>query len=72
MVKLNSALLAQLNQHGVTINEGIAVDERLIRSASKPVSTEKLNEPRDKQNSIEGNMDKNAKPRKFSDDLKSD
>jgi transposase, IS5 family len=63
MVQLNSALLAQLNQHGVTINEGIAVDARLIRSASKPVSNEKLNELREKQNSAEGNMDKNGKPK---------
>jgi transposase, IS5 family len=72
MVQLNSALLAQLHQHGVSINEGIAVDARLIRSASRPVSNEKLNELRDKQNSAEGNMDKNGKPKKFSRDLESD
>ena len=68
MVQLNSALLAQLNQHGVTINEGIAVDVRLIRAASKPVSNDKLNELRDKQSSAEGKMDKNGKPKKFSRD----
>jgi transposase, IS5 family len=57
MVQLNSALLAQLHAHGVTINEGIAVDDRLIRSASRPVSNEKLNELSDKKNSAEGNRD---------------
>ena len=72
MVQLNSGLLAQFHQHGITINEGIAIDARLIRSASKPIPNNKLNELRKKQNNPDGNLDKNGKPKKFSRDLESD
>jgi transposase, IS5 family len=72
MVQLNSALLAQFDQHGLTLNEGIAVDARLIRSASRPLSNEKLNELREKQNTPECKLDKTGKPKKFSRDLESD
>lgn len=72
MMQLNSALLTQFHQHGITINEGIAVDARLIRSASKPIPNEKLNELRIKQHAPEGNLDKNGNPKKFSRDLESD
>ena len=67
MVQLNSALLAQFDQHGLTlINEGIAVDACLIRSASRPLSNEKLNELREKQNTPECKLDKTGKLKKFS------
>ena len=72
MIQLNTALLAQFHQHGITINEGIAVDARLIKSASKPLSNDKLDELRDKQGQVDGNLDKNGKPKKFSRDLESD
>lgn len=72
MVQLNSALLNQFDQHGISINEGIAVDARLVQSASKPLSNDKLKELREKQNSPEGMLDKNGKPKKFSRDLESD
>ena len=51
MVQLNSALLSQFDRMGITINEGIAVDARLIKSASKPVSNDKLDELRQKHDS---------------------
>lgn len=72
MVQLSSALQAQLHAHGVAINESIAVYARLIRSASRSVSNEKLNELQEKQNRAEGNMDKNGNPKKFFRDLESD
>jgi IS5 family transposase len=72
MVQINSALLSQFDRLGITINEGIAVDARLVKSASKPVSNDKLDELRQKHDSPEGNLDKNGKPKKFSRDLESD
>jgi IS5 family transposase len=72
MVQLNSALLNQFDQHGIPINEGIAVDAQLIQSASKPLSNDKLKELREKQSGHEGKLDKNGKLKKFSRDLESD
>ena len=63
MIKLNSALLAQLHQHGITVNEGVAIDARLVKSASKPVSNNKLTELRDKNAGPDGNLDKNGNPK---------
>jgi len=36
MDQVNSEILRQFEQQGLTINEGIAVDARLVQSASKP------------------------------------
>ena len=72
MVQLNSCLLVQFDQHGISISEGIAIDARLIKSASKPLSNKKLEELKENQNSAEGKLDKNGKPKKFSRDLESD
>jgi len=44
MIQINSVLLKQFHQHGLSINEGVAVDARLVKSASHPVSNETLNE----------------------------
>jgi IS5 family transposase len=68
MTQINSALLNQFHQHGISINKGVAVDARLIKSASKPVSGQKLSQLRDQQDVL----DKNGKPKKFSRDLESD
>ena len=57
---------------GLTINEGIAVDARLVKSASRPLSNEKLKDYREKHNTAEGILDKNGKPNKFTRDLQSD
>ena len=48
MDQINSAILRQFEKQGLNINEGIAVDARLVRSASRPVSTDKLNELKEK------------------------
>lgn len=72
MDQINSEILRQFESKGLTINEGIAVDARLVKSASRPVSNKKLKELKEKSNSPEGKLDKNGKPKKFSRDLDSD
>jgi len=39
---INNEVLQQFSRKGLTINEGIAVDARLIQSASHPISDEEL------------------------------
>ena len=52
MRAVNNELLSQFASKGVAINEGIAVDARLVKSASHPRSKEKLaEEKKDKRNS---------------------
>lgn len=42
MKLINNELLSQFASRGLTINEGIAIDARLVQSASRPLSEEKL------------------------------
>jgi len=72
MDQINSEILRQFQAKGLTINEGIAIDARLVKSASRPVSNEKLQEFKDKLNTPQGRLDKNGKPKKFSRDPDSD
>jgi IS5 family transposase len=72
MTKINSALLNQFHSHGLSINEGVAIDARLIKSASRPISNDKIKELKDQQDSPEANLDKNGNVKKFSRDLESD
>ena len=72
MDQLNSEILRQFEGQGLTINEGIAVDARLVQSASRPLSNDELKKQRDKKNTPEGKLDKNGKPLKFCRDLQSD
>jgi len=72
MAKINSAVLMQFSSKGLTINEGIAIDARLVQSASHPLSKERLQEEKAKRETPEGKVDKNGKPLKFSRDLESD
>jgi IS5 family transposase len=71
MDQLNSEILRQFEGQGLTINEGIAVDARLVQSASRPLSNDELNKQRDKRNTPDGKLDKNGKPLKFCRDLES-
>jgi IS5 family transposase len=71
MDQLNSEILRQFEGQGLTINEGIAVDARLVQSASRPLSNDELKKHRDKRNTPEGKLDKNGKPLKFCRDLES-
>ena len=72
MDQINSEILRQFQAKGLTINEGIAVDARLVQSASRPVSNNRLEQLREKHNTSEGRLDKNGKPKKFCRDLDSD
>jgi IS5 family transposase len=72
MIKLNNAILIQFAQKDLSINEGIAIDARLVKSASRPMSNSELRKLREKRNTPEGTLDKNGNPLKFSRDLESD
>jgi len=72
MDQINSEILRQFEAKGLKINEGIAVDARLVKSASRPVTNDELEKLREKRNTSEGKLDKNGKPKKFTRDLESD
>jgi len=72
MRMINHELLSQFAAKGLTINEGIAIDARLVQSASHPLSQKKLEEEKKKRETPEGKLDKNGKALKFSRDLESD
>ena len=73
MNRINSVVLQQFSQKGLTINEGVAVDARLVQSsASHPISNEEINKQREKRDTPEGKLDKNGNLLKFSRDLDSD
>ena len=65
-------VLQELAKRGLSINEGIAVNARLVKSASKPMSNDGLKKLKDKRNTPEGKLDKNGNPLKFSRNLESD
>jgi transposase, IS5 family len=69
MDQINTEILRQFQAKGLTINEGIAVDARLVKSASRPLSKDKLKEMRD---APDGKLDKNGNPKKYSRDMDSD
>ena len=71
MIEVNSLLLKTFNEQGISVNKGVAVDARLVKSASRPLPNEKLREL--KQHIEEhGNLNKNGKEKKFSRDFESD
>jgi IS5 family transposase len=65
MIQINSVLLKQFHRLGLSINEGVAVDARLVKSASRPVSKDKLGKLKASQNP-QGKLGKNRNPKKFS------
>jgi IS5 family transposase len=42
MEQINSEILRQFEAKGLSINEGVAVDARLVESASRPLSNDEL------------------------------
>jgi len=72
MVNLNSVVLEEFAKHGLIIHEGIAVDARLVKSASRPVSRDGLRELQEQRDQGEGETDKNRNPVKFRRDVESD
>jgi IS5 family transposase len=72
MLAVNNELLSQFAAKGLTINEGVAIDARLVESASHPRSKEKLEEEKKIRETPEGKLDNTGSPLKFSRDLESD
>lgn len=72
MDQINAEILRQFSDQGLTINEGIAIDARLVKSASHPISNKEIKKLKDKRSTPEGTVDKDGKPLKFSRDLESD
>ena len=72
MIKLNNLVLQEFAKKGLSINEGIAVDARLVKSASRPMSNDDLGELKEKRDTAEGKLDKNGNLLKFSRDVESD
>ena len=64
--------LQESANRGLSINEGIAVDARLVKSASSLMSNDDLKGLKEKRDTPEGKLDKQRNPLKFSRDLKSD
>lgn len=72
MIQLNNVVLQEFGKRGLSINEGFTVDARLVKSASRPLSNDGIRKEIEKRNSLEGKVDKNGTPLKFSKDLESD
>ncbi len=72
MQLINNEVLRQFAEKGLKINEGIAVDARLIESASHPISNEEIRKEREEREKPEGKVDCNGKPVKFQRDIESD
>ena len=66
MDQLNSEILRQFEGQRLTTNEGLAVDARLVKSASRSLSNDQLREVKEQRNTPEGKLDKNGNVRKFS------
>ncbi len=64
-------ILNQFSDQGITINEGVAIDARIVKSASRPVSNKTLKKIRAKRETPEGKLDKNGNLLKFSRDIES-
>jgi len=72
MVKINSEVLKHFDKEGLSINEGIAIDARLVQAASRPISNDEIKKLRENKETPEGKLDKNGKLLKFSRDSESD
>jgi transposase, IS5 family len=72
MIKVNSEILKQFHQHGISINKGVAVDARLVKSASKPISKKQMKELKAHLDTPKSRLDKNSNLKKFSRDFESD
>ena len=72
MDQINSEILLQFEKQGLTINEGVAIDARLVKSANHPISNEQTKQFKEKMNTPKGKLDKNGKPKKYTRDIDSD
>jgi hypothetical protein len=71
MKAIKHELLSQYSPRGLIINEGIAIDARLVHSASHLIIEDKLKEERIKREPPEGCLDNQGKPTKLFHDLDS-
>ena len=71
MIQINSVILKQFHHQGLSINEGVAVDARLIESVNRPISNDKIDAFKQKFETPEGKLDKNGNPKKYTRDLDS-
>ena len=58
MIKINSEVLIQFDKEGLSINEGIAIDARLVQSASRPISKDEIKKLKEKKESPQCKLDK--------------
>jgi len=65
-------LFRQFAAKGLVINEGVAVDARLVQSASRPISKDKLESERQIRESSAQDKGKDGNNSKFSRDVESD
>jgi transposase, IS5 family len=70
--RISFFLHSKFASRGLSIHEGVAIDARLVQSASRPLSTEKREEEIKKRGTPEGTRDKNGNTLKFSRDVESD
>jgi transposase, IS5 family len=54
MDAINSEILRQFEQQGLSINEDVTVDARLVNSASRPLSQDELRKQRGHRQTEEG------------------
>jgi transposase, IS5 family len=72
MEAIHGELLKQFSEKGYSIEGGMAIDARLVKSSARPKSTEKIEEEKQKRETGEGQVDKKGRPLKFRSDLESD
>jgi transposase, IS5 family len=58
MEAIHKELLNQFSAKGYSIEGGMAIDARLVKSSARPKSTEKIEETRQKRETAEGQVDK--------------
>lgn len=72
MQTINNEVIRQFLDKGLEINEGIAVDARLVKSASHPISSEQIKQEQERLKTEGCSLDRNGKPIKFTRDTESD
>ncbi len=72
MMKVSNAVLMEFALRGLKINEGIAVDARLIKSDSRPISKEQIEKEKESRGEDGRKVDKNGNVAKFHRDMDSD
>ena len=60
MDQINSEILRQFEKQGLIINERVAIDARLVKSANHPISNEQIKEFKEKMNTPKGKLDENS------------